>query len=201
MELEFNKISVTNSDNTLDPIDVHFGSKMGAYGSIPPYVIPNPGAIIRSVDNIDAESLKRSNSVHSLLPLKVRKIGEEQWFTFPLEPLVSVSCKNIMVRRSVAKSKVAGTIKERWSQDDYSISIIGCLSNQDDIYPESDVRKIVELFNERQSLEICQEILLLLGIKFMAIESLNLPHTKGLGNQNFEIKGYSDENTDLLIEI
>ena len=106
-----------------------------------------------------------------------------------------------MVRRSVAKSKVAGTIKERWSQDDYSISIIGCLSNQDDIYPESDVRKIVELFNERQSLEICQEILLLLGIKFMAIESLNLPHTKGLGNQNFEIKGYSDENTDLLIEI
>ena len=41
--------------------------------------------------------------------------------------MISLQGQNIIVRRHVNKGAVKGTIKERWSQDDYTISIEGIL--------------------------------------------------------------------------
>lgn len=45
------------------------------------------------------------------------------------------------------------------------------------------------------------DILLLFGITRLAIESVSFPHTKGLQNQNYEIKAYSDNPVSLFIPV
>lgn len=192
------------SGNLLDPLGVRINKALGSFGAIPPYFIPKSKDIITSVEDADeiAGQLTSVGIVHSQMPIKVKRVNDTEWFTFPLEPLVSISSKNIITRRTVAKAKDSGTIKERWSQDDYTISIIGVMTSIDESqYPTDDIKKMINLFNERQSIEVAQDILLLFGIKYLAIESASFPHTKGLNNQNFEIKAYSDNNAELLISI
>ena len=46
-------------------------------------------------------------------------------FKFPLDPIISLASKNIITRRYVNKTKTRGSIKERWSQDDWEITISG----------------------------------------------------------------------------
>ena len=41
----------------------------------------------------------------------------------------------------------------------------------------------------------------LVGMERSAIESINVPHTKGMNNQNYEIKATSDVKRDLLVTI
>lgn len=192
------------SGNMLDPLGVRINKALGSFGAIPPYIILPKKDIITSVE--DSESIVGEYTslgvVHSQMPIKVKRVDDTEWFTLPIEPLVSISGKNIIVRRTVAKAVDNGTIKERWSQDDYTVSIQGVMASTDEsLYPEDYVRKMIELFNERQSIEVAQDILLLFGIKYLAIESASFPHTKGLSNQNFEIKAYSDSNAELLISI
>ena len=140
--------------------------------------------------------------IHSVMPMRLKRPADKEWFLLPLEPLVSISGKNTIIRRKVAKSKLNGTIKERWSQDDYEITIQGVVSGSDESkYPENYLRKLVELFDERQAVEVEQGILQVFGIHYLAIESANFPHTKGLNNQNYEIKAYSDNPVELLISI
>ncbi|MEG0788770.1 MAG: DUF6046 domain-containing protein [Alistipes sp.] len=192
------------SGNMLDPLGVRINKALGSFGAIPPYIILPKKDIITSVE--DPESIVGEYTslgvVHSQMPIKVKRVDDMEWFTLPIEPLVSISGKNVIVRRTVAKATNNGTIKERWSQDDYTVSIMGVMSSTDEsLYPEDYVRKMIELFNESQSIEVAQDILLLFGIKYLAIESASFPHTKGLSNQNFEIKAYSDSNAELLISI
>lgn len=140
--------------------------------------------------------------IHSVMPMKFKRPDDKEWFRLPLEPLVSISGKNTIIRRKVAKSKLGGTIKERWSQDDYEVTIQGVISGSDESkYPDSYLRKLVELFDERQAVEVEQEILQVFGIHYLAIESASFPHTKGMNNQNYEIKAYSDNPVELLISI
>ncbi|MCD8041444.1 MAG: DUF6046 domain-containing protein [Tannerellaceae bacterium] len=138
--------------------------------------------------------------VHSQMPMNVRKIGDTLWTAFPLEPLVSVSSRNVIVRRNVAKAKEHGTIKERWSQDDFEVTIQGILTHEEDnVYPSGDIEMILSLFRETKAIEVDQAMLLSFGIKFLAIQSIHFPHTKGINNQQFEIKAYSDTQEELLI--
>ncbi|MCD8177982.1 MAG: DUF6046 domain-containing protein [Tannerellaceae bacterium] len=138
--------------------------------------------------------------VHSQMPMNVRKTGDTLWTAFPLEPLVSVSSRNVIVRRNVAKAKEHGTIKERWSQDDFEVTIQGILTHtEDNVYPSGDIEMILSLFRETKAIEVDQAMLLSFGIKFLAIQSINSPHTKGINNQQFEIRAYSDTQEELLI--
>lgn len=192
------------SGNPLDPVDVRINKALGRFGAIPPFFIPKPEDIITQVSDVESirGELSSIGVVHSQMPFRIKKMDEPEWFLLPIEPLVSISGKNTIVRRSVAKAKDNGTVKERWSQDDYTVTIQGVLSGKDEgAYPEADVKRMIAYFSERQSIEVSQDILLLFGIKFLAIESASFPHTKGLNNQNFEIKAYSDNNIELLIEI
>ena len=192
------------SGNPLNPVDVRINKALGRYGAIPPFFIPRPEDVITQVSDVEGirGELSTIGIVHSQMPFRIKKMDDPEWFLLPIEPLVSISGKNTIIRRSVAKAKDNGTVKERWSQDDYTVTIQGVLSGQDEgSYPEADVKRMISYFSERQSIEVSQDILLLFGIKFLAIESASFPHTKGLNNQNFEVKAYSDNNIELLIKL
>lgn len=198
------RVDAEYSGNPFDPAQVRINKALGRYGAIPPFFIPKKEDIITKV--YDANEIMDDYAavgiIHSVMPMRLKRPTDKEWFLLPLEPLVSVSGKNTIIRRKVAKSKLNGTIKERWSQDDYEITIQGVVSGSDESkYPENYLRKLVELFDERQAVEVEQEILQVFGIHYLAIESASFPHTKGLNNQNYEIKAYSDNPVELLISI
>lgn len=134
------------------------------------------------------------------------------WFLLPYETMIDISGKNVISRRSVAKWKEIegvperkGTIKERWSQDDYEITITGVLigsllsGSVEDCFPKEDFEKL------RQVLEHAKEILVksppfeLLGIYKIVIETFRFPFTKGENVQAYDIKAYSDQSYNLII--
>ncbi|MCX4358509.1 MAG: DUF6046 domain-containing protein [Rikenellaceae bacterium] len=193
------------SGNPLDPAGVTINKALGRYGAIPPFFIPRKGDIITQAE-YDADKIKTdyaaSGTVRSVMPMRVKRSGDTEFFTLPIEPLVTISGKNTIVRRAVAKAKDGGTIKECWSQDDYEVTIQGVVTGgEPDEYPEAHVKRLLELFDERQAIEVDQDVLLTFGIKYLAIESVSFPHTNGINNQSYEIKAYSDNNAELLIKI
>lgn len=120
-------------------------------------------------------------------------------YTFPIEPLVSVSGANNIVRRYVAKSKRRGSIKELWSQDDYTITIGGVLTVDSQF---CELKDMIECCAAEESIRmICPYTQEAFGITHIAIESYDFPFTKGTENYQFTIKGYSDEAYSLLEEM
>lgn len=187
-----------------DPAQVTIDKALGRYGAIPPFFIPRKEEIITRVyDAADImDDYTAAGILHSVMPMRLKRPADKEWFLLPLEPLVSVSGRNTIVRRKAAKSGRGGTVKERWSQDDYEVTIRGVITGADESrYPETYLRRLLELFDEKQAVEVEQELLLAFGIKHLAIESASFPHTKGLNNQNYEIKAYSDHPAELLISI
>lgn len=120
-------------------------------------------------------------------------------FTFPIDPIVSLSFRNIITRRSVAKGNKRGTIKERWSEDDVEITITGVFSRSDGAYP-NEVGALQKYFEYRKIVDVQCQILNSLNIFSIVIESLTFPPTKGIENQAYQIKAYSDDVYNLLIE-
>lgn len=120
-------------------------------------------------------------------------------FTFPIDPIISLSFSNIIIRRHVAKGSKRGSIKERWSEDDVSITITGVLASKQGNYPTA-VKHLREYFEYRGKIDVFSPLLNSHNIFSIAIESLDLPPTKGLENQSFQIKAYSDDVFNLLIE-
>lgn len=129
-------------------------------------------------------------------PLYLSKEGAEEWL-LPYEPIVKVSGKNVLVRKQVAKGKVRGTIKERWSQDDYSVNISGIFMGSG-AYPYDDVKRLRELCEEAK-LIVRSPLLELFSISRIVIESYDIPFTAGLENQAYEISAFSDDIYKLLL--
>ena len=127
----------------------------------------------------------------------------KEWL-LPVEPIITLSGGNIITRRTVAKAndKMRGTIKERWAKDDYAISINGLLTKWDDwSYPKDDVKKLREMLEVRDSLDVRSPLFELLGISRIVVERWDFPFTKGPENQYYSINAYSDDEWDLLIPI
>lgn len=120
-------------------------------------------------------------------------------FTFPIDPIITLGFKNVIARRNVAKGDTRGTVKERWTEDDVDITISGIFISADDKYP-AEVNQLREFFKQRKSVKVVCSLLNDLDINQIAIESYDLPFTKGGNNQAFEIKAYSDDFSQLLIE-
>lgn len=133
-------------------------------------------------------------------PLSLRLEGEKEWWTLPYEPIITINGKNIIVKKQIAKGKVRGSIKERWSQDDYQISINGIFINPDgNAYPDEDVRELRRLC-EAAVVEVMCPLFEVFSIDRMVIESFDFPHTSGLQNQGFSISASSDEIYKLLLK-
>ena len=180
-------------------------------GKIPPYWLFRQTELahvdseeydrIRQMTDEELEDTIRTNAlgVPMQMPLrfKLEQAGAEEWF-FPLEPMISLTGQNIIVRRQVNKGKVKGSIKERWSQDDYNVTIQGILIGFDSKYPEGDVSRLRSFCEAGQVIAI-NPLLEIFGISRLVIESWDIPHTVGTTNQNYTIKAYSDDIYKLLL--
>ena len=180
-------------------------------GKVPPYwLFRNTGIAdvdsaeydsIRSMTDGELEDTVRTNAVGvpMQLPmrLKLEEAGAEEWL-LPMEPMVSLTGRNIITRRHVNKGRVRGSIKERWAQDDYSITVEGILMGMDGKYPEDDVARL-RGFCEAAHVEVLNPLLEIFGISHMVIESWDIPFTSGTANQNYTLKAQSDDIYKLLL--
>lgn len=180
-------------------------------GKVPPYwLFRNTGIAdvdsaeydsIRSMTDGELEDTVRTNAlgVPMQLPmrLKLEEAGAEEWL-LPMEPMVSLTGQNIITRRHVNKGRVRGSIKERWAQDDYSITVEGILMGMDGKYPEDDVARL-RGFCEAAHVEVLNPLLEIFGISHMVIENWDIPFTSGTANQNYTLKAQSDDIYKLLL--
>ncbi len=157
-----------------------------------------------NVDKMTDEELTdvvRTNArgIPMILPLRfqLEESGAEEWL-FPTEPMITLNGQNILIRRHVSKGNIKGSIKERWTQDDYSVKIEGILFGENGKYPEADVVKLRD-FCEAGHVKALNPLLEIFGISQLAIESWNIPFTAGTANQNYSIQAYSDDIYKLLL--
>lgn len=123
-------------------------------------------------------------------------------YTLPIDPLISVSNKNVIKRRYVSKSKMRGSIKECWSQDDCEVTIAGVIIAEDASELSDKVAQLREICEKAEAVEIvCEHLNSTFGIDRIAIESCEFPFTKGMENQSFTIKALSDDGYELLEEV
>ena len=159
------------------------------------------GVDVETMSDAELEAVVRTNAtgVPMVLPLRfqLEESGAQEWL-FPMEPMISVNGQNILVRRNVSKGKIRGSIKERWTQDDYSVRIEGILMGLDGKYPEADVAKL-RSFCEAGHVKALNPLLEIFGISQLAIESWDIPFTSGTINQNYTIQAYSDDIYKLLL--
>lgn len=142
----------------------------------------------------------RSNLTGVRMTCSLRMQGDddaEEWL-FPIEPMVSVNGGNVVVRRRVSKGRVKGSIKEKWTVDDYTVRIEGLLMSKDGSYPKGDVARLRALC-EGGHVKVLSPLLEVFGIREMVIETWEMPFTSGQMNQNYTITGYSDDIYKLLL--
>jgi len=132
-----------------------------------------------------------------LMPLSFQLEGGDIW-QLPFEPMVSINGQSIITKRHVAKGTLKGSIKEKWTQDDYSVNIEGILMAHNGRYPTDDVNKLRE-FCEATSVLAYSPLLEIFGISRLVIESWDIPFTSGITNQNYSIKAYSDDTYKLIL--
>ena len=180
-------------------------------GKVPPYWLFRKGEL-SEVDSAEYAEIKRLSDeqladvvrtnalgVPMQMPvrLKLEEPDAEEWL-LPIEPMLSVTGQNIITRRRVNKGRVKGSIKERWTEDDYSITIEGILMGSDGNYPTADVAKMRK-FCEAGRVFILNPLLEIFGISHRVIEKWDIPFTSGNENQNYTLSGYSDDIYKLLL--
>jgi len=145
-------------------------------------------------------------------PLSFSLTENGEKFLLPYETMINITGKNILVRRNVAKwkdvpgvSEIEGTVKERFSRDDYTIEITGVLIGSlltgsiADCYPINDFRLLKDYLTSAKAIYVWCEPLHLAGIDRIAIEDFSFPFTKGENVQAYTIKAYSDKSFNLIL--
>lgn len=176
---------------------------------LPPFIKENPPQL-NSVPNIDADVVdttvgdKIERTIFGtpqVVPLLIKLKSEADYWLFPVETLISIDGKNILIKRNVAKKKGRGSIKEYWTEDDYTINIQGMLTTPGtQNFPDEDLKRLITYCTAKEPLDVLCPALDRLGIKKIVIEDYSLPFTKGPENQNFSIKALSDDDGELLIK-
>jgi hypothetical protein len=190
------------------------------------HVLPLPPRILIPVASWDSRAGYESTGdvkAGELWTADVPKSESEQFFPFtfidaetgekfllPYEPMLSISSKNNIVKRTVAKigseEKQQGTVKERWSRDDFEIKITGVLigsiltGDVSQCFPRNDFQKLRDILIKKKKWGIQCEPLQLLGIDWIVVEEMNFPFTKGENVQAYEISVISDFEYSLLLE-
>lgn len=156
---------------------------------------------VEDLSDAELEEVVRTNAigVPMVMPLRfqLEESGAKEWL-FPVEPMISLNGQNILVRRHVSKGTIKGSIKERWTQDDYTVRIEGILMSREGKYPEEDVT-MLKNFCEAGHVKALCPLLEIFGISQLAIESWDIPFTTGVTNQNYTITAYSDDIYKLLL--
>lgn len=128
------------------------------------------------------------------------------WWQLPWEPMLNIQGGNVITKRKIAKAgkTMVGSIKERWSTDDYSISITGALYGRkllgrpEQTYPRVEMEKLRDLLLTASAIHVRCEPLQILNINKIVIESMSFPFTKGENVQAYEISAISDFPYNLI---
>lgn len=167
-----------------------------------------------SIIRDDLWAANKSDLSKMFFPLALRKESDSLFWALPFEPFVTISGKNVVIKRNVSKAapakeekkSIGGTIKERWSQDDYTVTITGVLigayetGGVDRCYPKEDVRKLHDYLTTPERIDVMCTPLQELGIHYLVVESFSFPYTKGESVQGYEIQCVSDGGYELLEE-
>ncbi len=142
------------------------------------------------------------NGLPMIMPVRFKLSGWADWWTIPIEPQVSISGGNVIAKRSVAKAKYRGTIKERWTQDDYQVTIEGMLINtESDIeFPEADLSRLRQVCEAAEAVQVDCDLLKYFDVYKVVVESYDFPFTQGDNKQRYSLKCISDDLTDVLTE-
>ena len=184
---------------------------------MPPFFLQNTEVVKRLDENtvfasyeyiakgiVDENMKQELMDVPHFDKLMLKHENESDWWTLPFDPVISISGKNIISRRNVLKMNDSiiqrGSVKELWSQDDYEVNIAGVLIGTAGEMPKNDLMKLRGYCEARKIVQVRSKLLRIFGIYRLAIEDYALPFTKGMENQMFTIKAYSDNDFDLLIE-
>lgn len=174
---------------------------------LPAYWLNHP-EVVQSIDGYALPFASAAIGVPHACPLKMKWENEFEWWQLPIEPVVTITGKNMIVKRNVLKTASAdvarrGSVKELWSQDDYEINISGVFIATDGRLPSSDVMRLRHYCEGRQSILVDSPLFTLFNIRRIAIEDFQFPFTKGIENQMFSLKATSDDfdEKELLIAI
>ena len=176
---------------------------------MPPFIKSNPVTITHA-DSINADTVtatigdKIEQTIFGtpqVVPLKVKLKSESDFWLFPVEPLISIDGKSILILRNVAKKKGRGSIKEYWTEDDWTINVQGTLTTPtSENFPEADFKQLIKYLTAKEPLDVACPALERIGVTRMVISERSLPFTKGPENQNFSFKALSDDDWQLLIK-
>lgn len=179
---------------------------------VPPYWLFNQPVVtsqdpseydeLMMLEDAELEDMVRTNAlgVPMRFPLEISLVDQEDWWLVPIEPLITLTGRNIIVRRQVSKGKIRGSIKERWTQDDYQVKIEGALMDlKRDDYPRDDVQKLRN-FCEAAKLKVRCPLFEIFSINQIVVESYDFPFTTGIQNQQYTINAYSDDTYKLLLK-
>ena len=164
----------------------------------PAGTLPQMDKIAGMTDDELAETIVTNiKGVPMVFPLYFALEGEP-WWLLPYEPHVTIQGTNVLIKKQVSKGEVRGTIKERWSQGDYSISISGILMGENGTYPSDDVKKL-RSFCEAGKILVKSPQMELFSITQMVVEDWAMPFTAGQANQAYTISAVSDDIYKLLL--
>ena len=174
---------------------IHFGL---FNPEVPAGVEPSMDSIENLTDEQLAELLViNAKGVPMVFPLYFAVEGGP-WWLLPYEPQVTIQGSNVLVKKQVSKGAVRGTIKERWSQGDYRISISGILMGEGNKYPSDDVKQL-RSFCEAGKVLVISPPMELFSINQIVVEDWALPFTAGQANQAYTITAVSDDIYKLLL--
>lgn len=172
--------------------------KLGIAKKTPPYFLFTHNDLPELTEQQLQDMVANANGVPMQCPLWMRIEGEE-WWLLPYEPIITIHGKNIITKKQVAKGKIRGSIKERWTQDDYQININGILINpKGSGYPDEDVKALKKLC-EAGKVQVMSPIFEVFSIDQIVIESFDFPFTSGPNNQAYTIGAVSDDIYKLLL--
>ncbi len=223
-----NIFSIGNIKNTLAgardkahaAIAGHYDFNTQINGRVLPPIPPYPKGTTQELKKIDSGYTVQTTAVESqdtiqfsvfgtpmCFPLEIKLKSESDWWLLPVEPVITLGGSNDLIRRKVAKTSSGlnarrGTIKERWAQDDYSISIDGILTRFDQwSYPTEDVQRLRAIVEARQPIDVKCQLLEIFGIGRIVVDKYDFPFTKGEENQAYRLSAFSDDDWDLLIKL
>lgn len=139
-------------------------------------------------------------------PLSFKSTADQDWYLLPWEPMINIEASTRIAERYIAKTgkNQIGSIKERWSLDDYNITITGAFYGQKirgsmaETYPRYEMERLRDYLLTAEAIQVKCEPLQILNINRVAITSVNFPFTKGESVQAYEIKAKSDFPYNLI---
>lgn len=167
----------------------------------PSYEVKNDDDLMWKNDPVISEE-------NQFFPFSFRSSKDKNWYLLPWEPMINISGSNTIIKRNIAKQdkSLIGSVKERWSTNDYEITITGAFYGDKMIgkaaqtYPRRDMEKLRDYLLTAEAIEVLCEPLQILNINKIVIESVNFPFTKGENVQAYEIRALSDTPIKLFYE-